>query len=224
MTAPSRTWRDLRRKDPPRDRRGVTMQRSRAKTIQLIHVGARNLGLIDPAVPVGDPAHDELYRALIREATEGRHDSCATCTDQELAVVLNALQARGFRIEPTAPHGRRPRNMAIGDMRTKVEALLTSMSLPWAYAEAILRRQRGLPMGIACPITATNAIDLRYLIAALDKEQHKRRMLIELDAAIADLGITRDRIMADLDLHQGWDRRVKDLEKAIEYCQSLPHA
>lgn len=143
----------------------------RPKLLQLIHVGATRLGLIDAALPAGDPERDQDYRRLLIELT-GRN-SCQDLNDAQLQLVLRELQDRGFVIEAPANVGRRPRNMAPGDMRTKVEALLADQGLPWAYAEAILRQQRGLPKGIACPVSTASAIELRGLIAALDRRAKK---------------------------------------------------
>lgn len=215
------TWRERRRPvatgpgtAPTRD---LSMARGRTKTIQLIHVGAGQLGLIDPALPAGDPERDVLYRALIAEVTGGAARSCSDCTEAQLSAVLAALQHQGFRIEPAQRHGRRPANLTVGDMRSKVEALLTSMGLSWRYAESIVCRQRGLPKSVACPISATTATELRYLIAALSLEQSKRESLAAVDRALAVRGLSREDITSHLGLRTGWERRVKDLQQAMHH-------
>lgn len=218
----ARTWRERRSAAaaPAGSDRLRTYQavRSRPKTIQLIHIGATQLGLIDSAIPAGDPARDSVYRAWIRDRTGGL-ESCAACSDAQLEMLLRDLRQSGFLPVPKRPQGRRPKDLPLGDMRTKVEALLTSMALPWGYAEAIVQRQRGLPPGVACPIAATSADDLRGLIAALDREARKRSMLADIDAALLARGQDRAALVAALDLPRGWERRMRDLHRVAAWLE-----
>lgn len=194
---------------------------SRAKLIQLIHVGAGKLGLIDTSLPASDPERTALYRAFIAETTEGRCDSCADCSDIQLDHLLARLIEQGFKIEPAARHGRRPRNMECGDMRSKVEALLTDMELPWGYAESILQRMRGFSKSIACPIVTATAIELRALIAALSTEQKKRDLLQRIDTVLHAQGWSRTDLVTALRLRNGWERRIVDLEQAATVCAHM---
>jgi hypothetical protein len=195
-------------------RRTVWRRRGRAKTIQLIHVGATRLGLIDRARQTTDPDHDRGYRDLLRQVTGCA--SAAGCTDQQLDDVLAELKARGFEVRPAARHGRRPANMSTGDMRAKVEAQLSDMGLSWSYAEGILRQQRGLPRGVACPVSGATARELRGIITALDVEQRKRRLLRDIDAMLTQIGQPREWLEEALSLCGGWERRTADLERASE--------
>jgi hypothetical protein len=198
-------------------RRTVWRRRGRAKTIQLIHVGATRLGLIDRARPKTDPDHDSGYRDLLRQVTGCA--SAAECTDQQLDDVLAELKARGFVVQPTARKGRRPANMSSGDMRSKIEAQLTDMALSWTYAEGILRQQRGLPRGVACPVSGATARELRGIITALDVEQRKRRLLRDIDAKLTQAWQPREWLEDALGLRRGWERRTADLERASEWLQ-----
>ena len=188
---------------------------NRAKVIQLIHIGATRLGLIDPQCPKGTPEHDEAYRVLVSEATGGQARSCRDCTDAQLDAVMRELVRRGFTPKVSERrHGRRPQNLQPGDMRSKIEAQLASMGLPWSYAEAILRQMRGLPEGVSCPISATTAIELRALIAALYNEQRKRESLRELTRKARMAELTLEDLAEQLGFTKGWERGMLALNAA----------
>lgn len=198
--------------------RVVGRVRGRAKTIQLIHVGASDLGLIDRALPRSDPDHDRDYRALLRAVTG--QESASACTDAQLAALLAEMKRRGFEVRPAARHGRRPSNMTAGDMRTKIEAQLADMGEPWTYAEGILRQQRGLPRGVACPVGSATALELRGLVAALDVEHTKRSLLAEVDVRLLARGHTREWLRSELCLKRGWERSRKALGSALAWLDA----
>jgi len=130
-----------------------------AKHRQLIGIARRELG-----VP------EEAHRALVRRITDGRTDTTTRCTLAELREVLREYKASGFQVRPARAAGRRtpPADaLDLQPMLAKVEALLADQGLPWGYAEAILRRQRGHAAHVAAPIHLATPEELRGVIAAL---------------------------------------------------------
>jgi len=133
----------------------------RTRELTLIHIAKSHLGL-----------DEETYRAQIRRIAGGRTGSAADLTAQERDSLLLEYRRAGW--VPTNPKkaGRGPGAAALDRraMLTKVQALLTDQGLPWSSAEAILRRQRGiLDTSVACPIGQTTDVELRGVIAALDR-------------------------------------------------------
>jgi phage gp16-like protein len=113
---------------------------------------------------------EDTRGAMIRRLSKGRTASSGDLTAPERAAVLKAIG--GGRRPPPKRAGRAPAAPALDRraMLTKVEALLADSKLPWAYAEAILRNQRGIAdKAIACPIAQTTDQELRGVIAALDR-------------------------------------------------------
>lgn len=182
---------------------------------RLVHVGASEVGLIDSALPRTDPDHDRQYRDLLERVTG--HRSSTACTWQQLHAVLWELKGMGFVVRPPRRVGRKP-PMQPGDLRSKLEALLSDMGEPWGYAEAILRQMRGLPREIACPVSGATALELRALVAACDVERAKRQALADLDAALLRIGRTRADVAAALALRGGWERRRTDLFRAAVWA------
>ena len=140
-----------------------------ARLRQLIGIARRQLGI-----------PDDSHAARVGRISAGRTQSTTVCTRAELEAILGEYKAAGFA--PTAPRkaGRRPpaRRLSRGDMLTRVEQLLTIQELPWGYAEAILRRQRGhdrdAPKGrVATPIHLATDHELRGVIAALDRRRRR---------------------------------------------------
>lgn len=133
----------------------------RAKEITLIHIAKAHLGL-----------DEATYRAQIQRISQGRTTSSAALTAMERDRLLAEYRRAGW--VPTAPKraGRGP-TAAVMERRamlTKVNALLAEQRLPWAYAEAILRRQRGITdTTVACPLAHTTDVELRGVIAALHR-------------------------------------------------------
>lgn len=201
--------------------RPVGRRRDRASLIRLIHVGARELGLIDASSTGSD--RDHLYRALIGAVTGDGRTSCNDLSNEELEEVLRSLRRSGFKVQATPKYryGRAPNNMSPKDMRAKIEALLTDMELNWGYAEAILRHQRGLPKEVACPISGATGLELRGLVAALAREQDKRALLREVDDELARRGMSRDDLSRRAGLASGWERRIDSLRAARAMLLSM---
>lgn len=108
---------------------------------------------------------EETRRAMIERLSGGHTDSSGDLTAGERAALLREIGAGTRRATGRGP---KPQTMDRNTMAKKVGALLADARLPWSYAEAILRRQRGIQdKGVACPIDAASEPELRGVIAAL---------------------------------------------------------
>jgi len=187
----------------------------RRKSIAAIHIARQQLGL-----------DEETYRALVRRvsAKHGREvDSSAKCSDRQRHALLDELKRLGARTPgakkpaqyPGKPHNFHSR--AMPEMITKIEAQLTDMGLSWAYADAIAKRQCGVPR-IAW-VRSEN--QLKGIIAALDVEQRKRDGNAFIDRAVRELGIN-DKQFAALTgkLPANWRRKLDLLKPVCAYLEA----
>lgn len=127
---------------------------------QKIGIARRQLGI-----------DDDTHAAKVERITHGRTRTTLGCSAEERRAILDEYRAAGFRPRPPKSAGRAPSADALAErpLLQKIQALLADQQLPWAYAEAILRRQRGLPAGTACPAAMISATEARGLIAALSR-------------------------------------------------------
>jgi phage gp16-like protein len=138
------------------------------REVRLISIGAAQV-----YAALDADSRTDAIAALVRRHTKGRTKSRTETTAAERAAMLAELKAAGFR--PTAKGGRRrgapsAEQMDRQSMLTRVQQLLTEQRLPWSYAEAILRRQRGITdKAVACPMASATDPELRGVIAALDR-------------------------------------------------------
>lgn len=136
-----------------------------AKLRQKIGIARRQLG-----------TPDDAHEARVRRITAERARSTTDCTLEELRALLAEYQAAGFRVRPPRAAKRAPsaEQTDAQPLLRKIGALLADQKLPWTYAEAILRRQRGLgTAGIACPVERATGPELVALVAALTNRQRR---------------------------------------------------
>jgi hypothetical protein len=145
-----------------------------AKLRQLIGIARRQLGV---------PA--DAHQARVRRLTQGRTTSTRDCTTAELETILREYKASGFaptpapRAAPASPD----RWQSPAGMISKIGALLrvlndlsdVSQRKGFNYAAGILRQQKGLPAGVACPLELATADELRGVIAALYRQVQRAR-------------------------------------------------
>jgi phage gp16-like protein len=124
---------------------------------------------------------DDSHAARVHRLTNGRTRTTTQCTAAERRAILGEYRALGFKAKNPAKAGRRTppaARLTPGDMLTRIEQLLTELALPWTYAEAILRRQRGHDVpsvaGVAAPLNMATPTELRGVIAALDTQRKRR--------------------------------------------------
>jgi predicted Fe-S protein YdhL (DUF1289 family) len=135
----------------------ATLEKARKSHLSRIHIARKDLGL-----------DDATYRALCARVADGV-DSAGDMTERQRRALLAELRRLGWQGGAPKRAGRAPRPQTLSRraMLTKIEAQLAAAKLPWAYAESILRRQRGLADATACPISCATDTELRAVIAAL---------------------------------------------------------
>lgn len=131
----------------------------RRRDLDAIHAQAKQLGM-----------DEDTRRALIERISQGRTRSSADLDQEERAALLRELDPRRL---PT-PAGTAPRTLSARGMLRKLAALLGEGGKPWSYAEAILRRQRGIrDSRVRCPLEQATDQELRGVIAALYRQQKR---------------------------------------------------
>jgi len=184
---------------------------TRQQLIQLVHVGASKL--------FGD---DEQRRAWQQQNT-GK-TSCKAMTDQELQLLVKLLRD-AKAITPPKRAGRVPFNRS--PYMSKIEAMLAEMELSWQYAEAIAwrltggfgKKTEGRP-GVQRLEFVRKKEHFEGLIAALEKEQAKRRLNTAIDLNLEALGWGDQRLnvlVKEWGFDNKWRRTIKKLEHVAEY-------
>lgn len=178
------------------------MKNDNRKGVQAqIHIAKKELGL-----------DDDTYRQMIATTTGGKR-SCSDCSVSELHQVLQGLKNRGFKAKPrrrVAQHPGTPHNLDSEPMLQKIEALLAELKAPWSYADAIAKRQYRIER-VAWLRTVEQ---FRAVIAALDVELTKRRLLSSLEVALEERGLTLDDVEKQAEnLPRNWKRNRRVLVK-----------
>lgn len=187
----------------------------RRNALAAIHIARQQLAL-----------DEDTYRDLVRRVS-AQHgpavDSSAKCSDAQRKALLDELRRLGARTpgakKPAAYPGT-PHNFhssAMPEMITKIEAQLTDMGLSWAYADAIAKRQCGIPR----VAWVRKEEQLKGIIAALHVEQRKRGANEFIDEAVKRLGIDA-RQFAELTgkLPANWRRQLNLLGPVCDYLHA----
>jgi len=182
------------------NRRGVTAQ---------IHIARKELVL-----------DDDTYRQMIATVTGGKR-SCADCTVPELYQVVQRLKDHGFKARArkrVAQYPGKPHNLDSQPMLQKVEALLAELKAPWSYADAIAKRQYKVERAA----WLKSVEQFTGLIAALDVELEKRRLLKSLEKALAEQSLTLDDVeKRNVSLPKNWRRNRKVLITLCSHYMSV---
>lgn len=187
------------------------MANTRSNLIKLIHVARRELAM-----------QEDDYRQMLTAmpALEGQ-TSTAKLSVPNLERVLGELKKRGFKVRPNKAKGSKgkPHNFdssAMPLMITKVEAQLADMELSWAYADGIARQM----FGIKKCAWIRQPKQLQALIAALEVEQEKRRLLAELETSFEERGIDAEVFGKENSMAKNWKRNRRTLKEVLNQYPS----
>lgn len=150
---------------------------NRKGVLAQIHIARKELAL-----------DEDTYRQMIATVTGGKR-SCSDCNVAELHKIVQHMKERGFKAKPrkrVAQYPGKPHNLDAQPMLQKIEALLAELKAPWSYADAIAKRQYKIER---CAWLKT-VEQYTGLIAALDVELEKRRLLGALERCLKDQNLT----------------------------------
>jgi phage gp16-like protein len=187
----------------------------RRKSIAAIQIARQQLHMEE------DTYRDMLERVSAQHGKAVR--SAAKLTDRQRQAVLDELRRKGAKqpgAQKPANYPGKPHNFnssAMPEMITKIEAQLADMGLSWAYADAIAKRQCGVPR----VAWVRSEAQLKGIIAALDVEQRKRGANVFIDEAVKRLGID-DKQFAELTgrLPTNWRRNLNLLKPVCNYLHA----
>lgn len=153
---------------------------------------------------------DESYRALLRRVAGV--ESSKDLNSRQAGRLMVELERLGFKPKPSSKAAGKPHNAKqLGPRIDKIEAQLTDMRLPWAYADALSRQM----FKVEKVAWLKKAEQLDALIAALHVEQEKRQLLDQVEALCKRLGVdTPERLEGLEELPEGW-RRQRPILKAL---------
>jgi len=170
---------------------------NRKGVLAQIHIARKELAL-----------DEDTYRQMIATVTGGKR-SCSDCNVAELHKIVQHMKERGFKAKPRKRVGQypgKPHNLDAQPMLQKIEALLAELKAPWSYADAIAKRQYGRER----VAWLQSVEEFTGVIAALDVELEKRRLLTALERLLEEQNLT----IADMEkqfpeLSKNWRRNRK---------------
>ena len=176
----------------------------RRKQLAAIHAARRDLGL-----------DEDGYRLMLRQVAGV--DSAKDLDASGRRAVLDHLRRVGWSQRPrrrVAQHPGTPHNLDNKPMLQKIEALLAELKAPWSYADAIARRQYRIER---CAWLKT-VEQYTGVIAALDVELSKRRLLATLERCLERQSLTLDDVETQFPaLPKNWRRNRAALWQVLEH-------
>lgn len=195
---------------------GETRDRAaRNKALAALHIAKAQLGL-----------DDATYRDVIRRVSAANGpevESAGRLDRNQMRAALEEFRRLGAKrpgAHKPANYPGKPHNFyggAMPEMITKIEAQLADMGLSWAYADAIAKRQCGIPR----VAWVRGGEKLRAIIAALDVEQEKRGGNAFIDATLPKLGMG-EKQLAELTAQfpKNWRRNRRYLKVVCTHLQA----
>lgn len=178
---------------------------NRKGVLAQIHIARKELAL-----------DEDTYRQMIATVTGGKR-SCSDCNVAELHKIVQHMKERGFKAKPrkrVAQYPGKPHNLDAQPMLQKIEALLAELKAPWSYADAIAKRQYGRER----VAWLQSVEEFTGVIAALDVELEKRRVLATLERCLERQSLTLDDVEKQFPaLRNNWRRNRKTLWQLLEH-------
>ena len=178
---------------------------NRKGVLAQIHIARKELAL-----------DEDTYRQMIATVTGGKR-SCSDCNVAELHKIVQHMKERGFKAKPrkrVAQYPGKPHNLDAQPMLQKIEALLAELKAPWSYADAISKRQYGRER----VAWLQSVEEFAGVIAALDVELEKRRVLATLERCLERQSLTLDDVEKQFPaLRNNWRRNRKTLWQLLEH-------
>lgn len=155
---------------------------------------------------------DDIYRGMLARVAGVR--SSKELNDRQAGAVLREFERLGFKPKPSTKSKGKPKNISqLGPRIDKIEAQLTDMRLPWAYADALARQM----YKVERVAWLKKAAQLDALIAALHVEQEKRGLFAQVEQLLELLGESDPNWQVDLEaLPEGWERRRPILKSLVD--------
>ncbi len=150
---------------------------------------------------------DHTYRSLISRVTKGKKTSAGKLDYQERSMVLEEFKRLGWKPKRPRRAGKVPHNLNKEAQLTKIEAQLSEMSLPWAYADSIAKHM----FNIERVAWLRQQEHRDAIIAALHVEQEKLNGLNRIDKQLKKMGKERS-YLSKFELRKGWDRHRPTLK------------
>lgn len=174
-----------------------------------IHIAKGQLGM-----------DDDSYRALLRRVAGV--ESAKDLNTRQAGRLMVELERLGFKPKPSTKAKGKPHNFnQMPDQIRKIEALLTDMGLPWAYADAIAKQM----FKVSRVAWLKKPQQLDDLIAALHVEQQKRQLLDQVEALCKRLGVdTPERLEGLEELPEGWRRQRPILRALVDALNAAVNA
>lgn len=178
---------------------------NRKGVLAQIHIARKELAL-----------DEDTYRQMIATVTGGKR-SCSDCNVAELHKIVHHMKERGFKAKPrkrVAQYPGKPHNLDTQPMLQKIEALLAELKAPWSYADAIAKRQYRRER----VAWLQSVEEFTGVIAALDVELEKRRLLSALERCLESQSLTLDDVEKQFPaLPKNWRRNRKALWRVLEH-------
>ncbi len=175
-------------------------------TLSKIHIAKQQLNM-----------DDDSYRALLQRVAGV--DSAKKLNTVGAARVLEEFQQKGWKPKPSTKAKGKPHNFNKLSAEIEViEAQLTNMGLPWAYADKIAKQM----FKVQKVAWLRKPDQLRAILAALHVEQEKRGLLASVEELCEQLGIEHPEQVAGLEqLPKDWQRQRPILRALVDSLYSI---
>lgn len=174
-----------------------------------IHIARQQLGLAE-----------DVYRQKL-QGMFGKA-SAKDLSLRQAEKLLGEFKRLGWKPKPSAKSAGKPHNFdqLAAEVRV-IEAQLTDMGLPWAYADQIAKQM----FKVEKVAWLKRAAQLKAILAALHVEQEKRNLLAEVETLCQRLGIEHPEQVSGLEqLPKDWKRQRPVLKALVDALHAAVNA